>query len=146
MGAELFKMRPISQKKSENLDFRLFFKFECLKFLISQIVIVLIVKDSFTTTNYLHLWHNYAKLGSLCVKKSQSWFLTNFLILTACRVFIASLIPLAIQYVRSALCNLSQVHIGSCLFFDNFGIFYRKSKNYCKLRDKEAMDNVQRPT
>ena len=59
----------------------------------------------------------------MCKKKSESWFLTNFLILTAYRVFIASLIPLAIQYVRSALCNWSQVHIGSCLFEKKWSLF-----------------------
>ena len=31
--------------------------------LILQIMIVLMVQDSYTATNYLYLWRNYAELG-----------------------------------------------------------------------------------
>ena len=48
-------------------------------------MIILMVQDSFTASNYLYLWHNYAKLSYSCVnmKMSKSWFLPNFPTLTA---------------------------------------------------------------
>ena len=37
--------------------------------MILHILVVLIVLDHLTTTNYLSGWHKYGKCGQLCVKK-----------------------------------------------------------------------------
>ena len=56
-------MRSILQKKGENLDFRLFFEFESLNMLDIADYDLPMVLDSYTTINYLYLWHDYAKFG-----------------------------------------------------------------------------------
>ena len=57
LRAHLCKIRPILQKKGENLDFRLFFGFECCQ------DVMMIVLTVLTDITKLVEGHNDAKLG-----------------------------------------------------------------------------------
>ena len=121
--------------------------------LISQIMIVLMVQDSYTTTNYLYLWHNHAKLGQFYRKKVKILILDYFSSLSAwicliLQIMIALMVqdsytttngliiehPWRLKYLTFLLTHctpfdlwalISEVHINRCLFCSKLPFYER---------------------